>query len=162
MVIYSSTKPHVAELGRLGKSNNFRNVARYPEANTDPEILIIRFDSNLYFANVQHFRDTMEEKIQHRGDDLSLVVLDASSIHNIDSTGVHTLKEFVEDLNERNIKLYIAGVIGPVRDKLKTSGITEAMGQENFFFDVNNAILSYKSTDEMEDKRRFSPLQTNI
>lgn len=161
MVIYSSTKPHSAEVGRLGNTNNFRNVDRYPEARTDPEILIFRFDSNLYFANVEHFQESLNEKIDQRGDDLSLLVLDASSIHSIDSTGVYTLKELIEDLDERQIKCYMAGVIGPVRDKLKASGVTDAMGQENFFFDVANAIAYYRDSEHRSFERDFSPLQTN-
>lgn len=161
MVIYSSTKPHSAEVGRLGNTNNFRNVNRYPEARTDSEILIFRFDSNLYFANVEHFQESLNEKIEQRGDDLSLLILDASSIHSIDSTGVHTLKKLIEDLDEKQIKCYMAGVIGPVRDKLKTSGVTDAMGEENFFFDVANAVAYYKDSENDSLERNFSPLQTN-
>jgi SulP family sulfate permease len=161
MVIYSSTKPHSAEVGRLGNTNNFRNVNRYPEAKTDSEILIFRFDSNLYFANVEHFRESLDERIDKHGDELSLVILDASSIHSIDSTGVHTLKELVEELDEKGVKFYMAGVIGPVRDKLKTSGVTEAMGQENFFFEVADAVAYYNDSEHLSLERDFSPLQTN-
>lgn len=162
MVIYTSTKPHSTEVGRLGKTQNFRNVNRYPEAKTEPEILIYRFDSNLYFANVEHFRESMEEKIDQRGEELSLVILDASAITNIDSTGVHTLNELIKDLRTRRIAFYIAGVIGPVRDKLKRCGITKSMGEENFFFDVADAVAFYHNIDESESEHSFSPLQSNI
>ena len=161
MVIYSSTQPHSTEVGKLGDTNNYRNVDRYPEAKTDPNILLYRFDSNLYFANVENFRDTMEEKIHTRGDELSLVVIDASSIHSIDSTGVHALKELIEELNERQIRFYLAGVIGPVRDKLKISGVTQAIGEENFFFDVAHAVSYYKDSEKLGPEHQFSPLQTN-
>jgi SulP family sulfate permease len=161
MVIYSSTQPHSTEVGKLGDTNNYRNVDRYPEAKTDPNILLYRFDSNLYFANVENFRDTMEEKIHTRGDELSLVVIDASSIHSIDSTGVHALKELIEELNERQIRFYLAGVIGPVRDKLKISGVTQAIGEENFFFDVAHAVSYYKDSEKFGPEHQFSPLQTN-
>ncbi|MEX2435254.1 MAG: solute carrier family 26 protein, partial [Balneolaceae bacterium] len=73
MVIYSSTRPHFAVVGRLGATSNFRNINRYPEAKTEKDILIYRFDSNLYFANVEHFRETLDEKIRERGEDLDLV-----------------------------------------------------------------------------------------
>lgn len=161
MVIYSSTKPHSTEVGRLGNTNNFRNVDRYPEAKTDPEILIFRFDSNLYFANVEHFRESLDDKIRQHDDDLSLVVLDASSIHSIDSTGIHALKELISDLDDRQIKFFMAGVIGPVRDKLKTSGVTEVMGEKNFFFDVGDAVAFYKDFGRLESEKDFSPTQTN-
>jgi len=162
MVIYTSTRPHSTEVGRLGNTQNFRNINRYPEARTEPEILIFRFDSNLYFANVEHFRESIEEKVNQRGQKLSIVILDASAINNIDSTGMHALNELIKYLRTRGITFYLAGVIGPVRDKLKKSGITESMGEENFFFDVNDAVAFYHQSDKAASDRNFSPLQTNV
>src|SRR5690625_6364496 len=43
-LIYRSSKPHPAALGRLGETTTFRNVERYPEAVTDKNILIFRFE----------------------------------------------------------------------------------------------------------------------
>lgn len=162
VVIYSSTKPHTAELGRLGNTKNFRNINRYKEARTDNEILIFRFDSSLYFANVEHFIDFIEAKIEKKGEDLELVILDASAINSVDSTGIYTLQELIRDLKVRRITFYIAGAIGPVRDKLKASGITESMGEENFFFDVDDAMVSYKENKHLEPYKKYSPLQTNF
>ncbi|WP_372906492.1 SulP family inorganic anion transporter [Rhodohalobacter sp.] len=161
LVIYSSTKPHSAELGQLGETRNYRNINRYNEANISDEILIYRYDSALYFANVEHFQDTLFSKIEQRGEKLELVILDASAIHTIDSTGIHTLNEIIKDLKHRGITFFIAGAIGPVRDKLKTSGIQESMGQENFFFDVSDAVMFYKETHE-RNRKTFSPIQTNV
>lgn len=162
MVIYSSTKPHSTELGRLGETKNFRNVNRYKEAKTFENILIYRFDSQLYFANTEYFRNSIDELIQEKGDDLELVILDASAINNIDSTGVHALQELIQDLNEKGIELHVAGAIGPVRDKLKISGITEGLSNRNFHFDVDAAVKAYRKDHEDETQRQHSPLQTNV
>ena len=161
LVIYSSTKPHHAELGRLGTSNNFRNITRYQEAVVEKDVLIYRFDSSLFFANVEHFRETVQERIASHGKDLKVVILDASAISNVDSTGIHMLQEFIKDLRSRDINLYIASAIGPVRDRLKTCGITEVMGDRSFFFDVGDAIRYYRQKEEFESDATHSPLQTN-
>jgi sulfate permease, SulP family len=162
LVIYSSTKPHSAELGRLGDTKNFRNIKRYPEANTDKEILIFRFDSSLYFANVEHFRETLEKRISDRGSDLKLVILDASAMNNVDSTGIHALQEIIRDLAIRRITLYISGAIGPVRDSLKRCGITDVMGEEKFFFDIEDALVFYQEQEKNYYSDSFSPLQSNF
>ena len=162
MVIYSSTKPHSAELGRLGSTGHFRNIERYNEAKTDDEILIFRFDSPLYFANVEYFRETIEKKILQRKTSLKLIILDASAIHHIDSTGIHALAELLEYMKSKEIELYIAGAIGPVRDKLKTCGIQQAIGNSNFFFDVEDAINFYTDKSKEKSDTNFSPLQSNI
>ncbi|GAA5522836.1 putative sulfate transporter Rv1739c [Fodinibius salicampi] len=161
VVIYSSTRPHSTELGRLGDTKNFRNVKRYPEAKTDDKVLIYRFDSQLFFANVTHFRDKLDDLIDSRNEELQLLILDASSIHDMDSTGIHALRDLIEDLQERGLDLYIAGAIGPVRDKLKTCDIVSEMGKNNFFFDVNDALATFYSEQNMSKEYEYSPLQTN-
>lgn len=161
LVIYSSTKPHHAELGRLGTTNNFRNITRYQEAVVEKDVLIYRFDSSLFFANVEHFRETVEERIASHGKDLKVVILDASAISHVDSTGIHMLQEFIKDLRSRDIDLYITSAIGPVRDRLKTCGITEVMGDRSFFFDVGDAVRYYRQKEEFESDATHSPLQTN-
>lgn len=161
VVIYSSSKPHSTELGRLGETSNFRNIKRYPEAKTDEKVLIYRFDSQLFFANVTYFQDRLGNLITNRGDDLELVILDASAINYIDSTGIHALRDLIEDLRGKDIELYIAGAIGPVRDKLKTCDIIKKMGSKNFFFDVNDALSAYHSEKDIHSEYYYSPLQTN-
>ena len=161
LVIYSTTRPHSAELGRLGDTKNYRNIDRYREADVDDRILIYRYDSSLYFANVEHFQETLTDRMTRHGDSLELIILDASAINSIDSTGIHALEEMISNMSERGIKFFIAGAIGPVRDKLKKSGIQEIMGEENFFFDVDDAVKFYKETGE-NIRGKFSPLQTNI
>lgn len=161
LVIYSTTRPHSAELGRLGDTKNYRNIDRYTEANVDEKILIYRYDSSLYFANVEHFQETVNERMHRHGDSLELIILDASAIHSIDSTGIHALEETISNVREKGVKFFIAGAIGPVRDKLKKSGIQDVMGEENFFFDVNDAVSFYRMKDK-EIRGKFSPLQTNI
>lgn len=162
IVIYSSSMPHYAEAGRLGSTKNFRNIKRYPDAIIEKEILIYRFDSNLFFANTQHFRDTLDKKIEKRGEELELVILDASAIYSIDSTGIHTISKLIKDLNKRHIRFYIAGAIGPVRDKLKQSEITAKLGKQNFFFDVDDAVNTFKQEQPpSSDGGNYSPLQSN-
>lgn len=162
LVIYSSSKPHSAELGRLGDSKTFRNINRYIEAIVTDDVIVFRFDAPLYFANVQNFRDSINKRIEKHGDALELVILDASAINSIDSTGVHILTDLIADLNKRGVRFYIAGAIGPVRDKLEKSGVVELMGKDTYFFDVSDALKHHKSKDEKIGEREFSPLQTNI
>jgi len=148
VVIYSSTRPHYAEVGQLGDSRTYRNIKRFPEAKIRDEVLIYRFDSNLYFANVEHFRETLEKKIFEHGAPLELIIIDGSAITDIDSTGIDVLNRLIDDLHEKGIKIHMSGVHGPVRDKLKLSGIADKMNNECFFFDISEAVQYYKEKDQ--------------
>ncbi len=144
MVTYSSAKPHTAEVGRIGNGHSYRNIVRYPDAQTREEVLIYRFDAILYFANTEHFQDTLEDKIARHGDALRLVILDASSINDIDSSGMHVLKRVITDLKERGLEFIIAGIHWPVRDKLQKCGIPDIMGDHSFFLDIDDALTYYE------------------
>ncbi|MEX0780429.1 MAG: solute carrier family 26 protein [Balneolales bacterium] len=143
MVIYNSTKPHSTEMGRLGNSSTFRNVKRFPDAHVDERILIYRFDSPLYFANVENFIDTIEyliEKRTQKGDRIRYFILDASVISWVDTVGIQAMKELCEDLGNRGIELRLSSVRGPVRDKFEISGVTDQIGRDHFYDDVADAV----------------------
>ncbi len=148
VVIYSSTKPHYAEVGQLGDSQTYRNIRRFPEAKILDEILIYRFDSNLYFANVEHFRETIDNKVFEHGAPLELLIIEGSAITDIDSTGIDVLDRLIDDMHQKGIKIFMSGVHGPVRDKLKLSGIAEKMNNECFFFDISEAVQYYKKKEQ--------------
>ena len=161
-VVYSTTRPPTAELGRLGDTRNFRNVNRYHSATTWEDILVYRFDSALYFANVEYFQDSLENLIQDKGEEnLNLVILDARSINSIDSTGVHILKFIIKGLRDREIDIYIAGAIGPVSKMLKKTEIVYMVGEDHFFFDVPSAVEHYQSGESSATDHDYSPLYSD-
>ncbi|RMD72897.1 MAG: solute carrier 26 family protein, partial [Bacteroidetes bacterium] len=100
MVIFRTTRPHIARLGRIPGTRIYKNVERFDNLEVPEDLLIVRFDAQLYFANVNHFRDTLEEWAAAMGDKLKAIILDAESINNIDSTGVHTLIDVIEDFRK--------------------------------------------------------------
>ena len=161
-VVYSTTRPPTAELGRLGDTRNFRNVNRYHSATTWEDILVYRFDSALYFANVEYFQDSLENLIQDKGEEnLNLVILDARSINSIDSTGIHILKFIIKGLRDREIDIYIAGAIGPVSKMLKKTEIVDMVGEDHFFFDVPSAVEHYQSGESSATDHDYSPLYSD-
>lgn len=166
IVIYNSTKPHSAELGRLEQTENYRNLDRYPEAVKREDVIVFRYDSPLYFASSNYFLDRVQELVQTRNTTPKLFILDAASVNFIDSTGMHSLEELLKFLDKKGIKFAIAGVIGPVRDKLKQSGIMTQIGMNNFFFDVAEAMRSYDLGHDQSERDRttnvsYHPAQAN-
>lgn len=158
IVIYQNSRPHVAILGRLNGGPHFRNVDRFTEARQFEDVQIMRFDAQLYFGNAEYFRETIEDLVSEKGDKLKLFVLDASSIHDIDSSGIHILREVITYFKNRNIEFNVVAAIGPVRDTLHKNGLIEEIGQENCFLHVQDAVQTFQ-----DEKPAWSPdaLQTN-
>lgn len=133
-------------LGRLPGTNSYRNIKRFPQVEQRDDLLIIRFDSQLYFANVEYFKETLRKLEEEKKKPLKLVIIDAASMPSIDTSGVHALKEVIDDYNSRGITLYLTGVIGPVRDTLDRAGIMRHLGEEHFFLDISAAIAYSEGT----------------
>lgn len=131
--------PHVAELGFLEEERVYRNIQRYPNAETEPEKLIYRFDSSLFFANMGIFEDRLNERLIDKPD-TKWVVLDFSGINTIDAVAIHHLEEIMEtQANDYGVKFLFSGVKGPVRDLFEKAGWEKKYGDVYKFLSINHA-----------------------
>ena len=147
ILIFRTSRPYVAELGKVPDANFYRNKERFSEVIIDEDILVFRFDAQLFYANSNYFRDKLDEMVLKKGSALKLIVLDAESINRVDSTGVEMLKERIRFCQKKGIFFYFAGVKGPVRDDLFRSGILEIIDLSHFFMRANQAVKFYKTGD---------------
>ena len=160
MVIYHRTRPHIAVLGKLSGTNVYRNINRFPDAEEEQDKLIVRFDSMLYFANAEYFKERLQRLEGKKKTFLRLVIIDAVGMTSIDTSGIHALREVIEEHQERNIALYLSGVIGLVRDVLHRTGITDRLGKDHFFIDINEALAYYVEPEKSKANPTYI-LQTN-
>ena len=65
--LWRTSHPHIAVVGRLGDSEHFRNVLRYP-AKTSPQVLAVRMDESLYFANAKYLENFLTREIADHPD----------------------------------------------------------------------------------------------
>ena len=153
ILIFRTSRPYVAELGKVPNSNFYRNKSRFDEVVIDDDILVFRFDAQLFYANSSYFRDKLDEMMLRKGKALKLIVLDAESINRVDSTGVEMLKERIKYCQKREIIFYFAGVKGPVRDDLFRSGILDIIDLKHFFMRANQAVKFYKTGDRTHQEK---------
>ncbi len=161
MVIFRTTRPHVAVLGKVPGSKYYRNVERFREVEVRSDLLILRFDAQLYFANITYFKETIEELVARKGEKLKAVILNAESINNMDSSAVHAVEELTDELRAQNIKVMFSGVKGPVRDAMKKGHLVQKIGEQCFFMTVQEAVDYF---DEEIGKPQFQEytLQNNV
>lgn len=159
VVIFRTTLPHFAVLGKIPGEPLYKNINRFDNLERRDDILIMRFDARLYFANVNFFKETIEEEIDKRKDELKLFILDANSINSVDSSGIHALDEILEYCQSLGIEFYMTSVKGPLRDTLQRAHFDEKIGEENFFMHIQTAVDHF---DE-KDPQRYGKyvLQTN-
>jgi SulP family sulfate permease len=131
LLIRSSSKPHIAVVGRVGDSEHFRNIERY-DARTSPNLLALRVDESFYFVNTRFIETFILNDVADRRE-LEHVLLICTATNFIDTSGLVMLEELSENLAEVGVTLHMAEVKGPVMDKLKGTDFYRNMSGRIFF-----------------------------
>ena len=150
VVIYESSTPHTALMGRLPDTETYRNLKRNPEAMTRSHVVVVRMDANLYFATASPFRDLVLD-LDVKDPALRAIVVDMYPVNQIDSTATHTLRKVIETCRRNGVALYLAGVKGPVKDVLDAAGLSDELGPDRFFLEVHDAVEAAETAVAPED-----------
>jgi SulP family sulfate permease len=135
--IRSSSHPNITQVGRIGESPYFRSVKRF-EVTTYTNILALRVDENIYFANATQIEDRLLRRALRRNATQHLVIV-CSSINMIDATGLMMLYRLNSHLAAAGITLNLSDVKGPLMRQLSATDIVQTMSGE-FFFSADEAI----------------------
>ncbi|MCF4097975.1 SulP family inorganic anion transporter [Maritalea mediterranea] len=117
--LYKTSKPHTAVVGRVDGTEHFRNVDRHNVITCD-EVLSLRVDQSLYFANARFLEDKVYDLVA-RNKDLKHVILMCPAVNEIDMSALESLEAINERLDNLGVKLHFSEVKGPVMDKLEKS-----------------------------------------
>ncbi|MFA9218759.1 MAG: SulP family inorganic anion transporter, partial [Sphingomonadaceae bacterium] len=129
-LIWRASRPHIAVLGRIAGSEHFRNIERYP-GETQPDLLVLRIDANIFFGNVEEVQTRVEEELRRHPSTCHLVLV-MTAVSSIDTTGLFALRELNQSLKARNIGLHLAEVKGPVMDRLRASDLLQQLNGQLF------------------------------
>lgn len=153
ILIFRTSKPYIAVLGAVPDSDFYKNSDRFNNVVIEEDILVVRFDAQLFFANASYFRDNLDELADKKGEALKLIVIDAESINRVDSTGADMLMERVKYYKSKGVSFYFAGVKGPVRDSLFRAGILNIIDINHFFMSIFTAVKFHKTGDREHQKK---------
>ena len=131
LLIRSSSRPHIAVVGRVGESEHFRNIMRH-EVKTDPSLLAVRIDESLYFVNTRYVETFLFNEVADKLD-VKNVLMICTATNFIDASGLEMLEALCENLEEVGVTLHLAEVKGPVMDRLKETEFYARMKGQVFF-----------------------------
>ncbi len=150
-VLFRISRPNVAELGHVPGTRLFRDMDRFEQSVRLKDIMVLRVDAAFSFANAEYFKDFILEKSEREGRTVEVVVVDGSSINDLDSTAIGALVSVVESLEEDGIELHLTGLIGPVREVVRRSGLHALLGENRFHLDPHEAVVRVLERWDAED-----------
>ena len=157
LLVYRTSKPHYAFLGRIGTTNYFKNIARFPdEVVVRDDLIILRFDAQLFFGNIQFFKQLVLNAVEKKQGKVKGFIINARAINYIDSTATEQLVQLIKKLQKNDIRVMIVGAIGPARDLIIKSKLIHVLKKENLF------ITSGDATDSFDGICKKTPLQKKL
>jgi len=141
--LWDGWRPYSAVLGRADGVQGYHDIQRYPQARRVPGLVLFRWDAPLFFANAELFHDRVLDAVSTSPTPVRWLVVVAEPVTSVDVTSADMLAELDETLHAAGIKLCVAGMKDPVKDKLKRFGLFARFGETAFFATIGAAVSSY-------------------
>lgn len=119
-MIIRNAKPATCFLGIQPGHRHFRDLKEGVQIHQIEGVVIYRFSSNLFFANVSVLQKDIEDSIR---EDTRAVILDASGIGSIDITAADRLEILYRSLKEKGIRFYITEHIAELNEQMRKLGL---------------------------------------
>jgi MFS superfamily sulfate permease-like transporter len=132
--------PHLAQLGRLGESHDFVDIARHPDAVPPPGVVIWRPAQPLFFANADVVMSEIALRTQASGCRATVLSLEES--FDLDSTALDALGECDALLCKAGIHMQLARVHDHVRDLLAKGTSPDLLARSSYSVDDAVAALA--------------------
>jgi SulP family sulfate permease len=140
LFVRRSARARVVALGRMGSTDQFRDVARHPEAAAIDDVLVLRVLTPAFFANARAIREAIDELVLPAGDTIRAVVIDASSVAFVDATAEQMLRDVHATLEARDVELHLCRLTPSVRRMLDRSGLPVELGHSRVHRSVQGAL----------------------
>ncbi len=149
VLVWRSSHPHIAVVGRVPGSEHFRNVERH-QVETLPGLIALRIDESLYFANAQVLEARIEGLVQAHPDTRCILLI-LSAVNQLDSTALGILTELEQSLASRNISLQFSEIKGPVLDRLRPTPLGERM-KDRIYLSTHQAFEAHADKRDERNK----------
>jgi SulP family sulfate permease len=140
LFLIRTMKPRVAKLGRF-TDGTLRDIKVNPDLPTSKHVVAMRFDGQLYFANVSYFEDTILEAIADHPEAKYLLVV-GDGINQLDASGEEVIHHLVERLKSAGVTLVFSGLKKQVLDVMRATGLFGLISQANIFPNEDMALAA--------------------
>ncbi|MFG1605230.1 sulfate permease [Actinoplanes sp. NPDC049265] len=143
-MLHRVARPHDAVLGIVPGLAGMHDVDDFPAARTVPGLLIYRYDSPLFFANAENFRQRALAAVADEREPVRWFVLNAEANVEVDSTGLDALDRLRAELTGRGIVFGLARVKQDLQAQLDAYGLTASIGPDHIYPTLPTAVRAYQ------------------
>ncbi|HEX4648467.1 MAG TPA: SulP family inorganic anion transporter [Steroidobacteraceae bacterium] len=145
LLLKSLATPRLSELGRAG-AHDYVSLGRFPGAATAPDMLVLRPEEPLFFANAEPLLAQVRRRVLAKPS-ARLVVLSLEESPDLDSTTLEALEEFCSWLSARGAQFRVARLKDLAREALLRAQLAH----------LPAATLDYSSVDDAVRGQTVTP-----
>jgi high affinity sulfate transporter 1 len=147
LVIYNASRPHLGVLGAVpGVPDAYGDVERHPDYHRVPNLLIVRVEAALFYANANLVRDHIKKLVGASDPLPRAVVLELTANAGLDITSAEMLEQLIKTLHSAGIDVALADLRQPVVDVARRTGLLETLGEDRLFLTLADAVRTMGST----------------
>ena len=113
-----------------------------PGKETEPGLIVYRFGSDLFFANAKRFVDQVRALVSRAPTPILWFIVDASAITDIDFSAAQSVRDLIDELKRRGVRIVFARVSSYLRSDMDRHHITDAVGEDWIFTTLHEAIAA--------------------
>ncbi len=153
VILWRVARPHAAVLGTVPGLAGMHGLDDYPEASTEPGLVVFRYDATLFFANAEDFRtralgavrEAREASVDVAGPPPAWLLLNAEAMVDIDSTAIDALALLADDLDAQGVVLALARAKSDLCEDLDRAGLLGRIGPAHVFPTLPTALDGYRA-----------------
>ncbi len=134
-----SYNPHTIML-MPNETGRWAPMPAMPGKETEPGLIVYRFNSDLFYANASCFADEVRSLVKHAPTPVRWFIVDAGPITDIDYSAAQSLRDLLEELSHQGVGIIFARVSPYLRSDMDRHRITMVIGETRVFATLHEAL----------------------
>jgi high affinity sulfate transporter 1 len=110
-----------------------------------PGLIVFRYDAELFYANANRFADDVQGLVEAAPAQVNWLVLDCSSIVDVDYSAGKALDNLVAYLHTKGTHFAVASADSKLLAQLDLLGVLDKFGRDKVFADLDDAVAAYRA-----------------
>jgi SulP family sulfate permease len=140
LYLLRTMKPRVVELARHS-DGALRDTQMHPTMRTSADLIALRFDDALYFANAAFFEEQVIQAVARRPT-AKYVLIVGGGINQMDASGEEVVRNLVLLLRGSGVTLVFSGLKKQVLDVMRNTGLDKEIGAHHLFPNEDLALAA--------------------
>ncbi len=156
MMIKRLADAKLTVLGRLNGGHDFVPMHDNASAHAIPDVLILRPEALLFFANIDKQLSAARRELVAAGPAIKNVVLSLEESPDLDSASIEALRDFANELYKNGIKLWLARLKVQAREVLVRANLPALPSSHLTSLSVDETIRGIANQSEIAAEKPFA------